>query len=59
MIDKKRFMLFNKGFDYFGDHNKDKNGEIVIPIMVKIIKKELNIPKEDSDTPVGMDVEEK
>ena len=58
-IAKKQFAIFNKGFDYFGDHNKDKNGEIVIPIMVKIIKKELNIPKEDSSTPVDMGVEEK
>ena len=46
MIDKKRFMLFNKGFDYFGEHNQDKNGEITVPIMAKIIKKELDIPKE-------------
>ena len=42
-----------------GDHNKDKNGEIIVPITVKIIKKELNIPKEVSGTPVDMDVEEK
>ena len=59
VIEKKRFALFNKGFDYFGDHNKDKNGETIVPIMVKIIKKELDIPKEDSGTPVDMNVEEK
>ena len=47
IIDKKRFALFNQGFDHFGDHNKDKNGEIIFPLMVKIIKKELDIPKED------------
>ena len=59
VIDKKRFALFNKGFNYFGDHNKDKNGEIIVPITVKIIKKELDIPKEVSGTPVDTDNEEK
>ena len=44
-IDKKIFASFNKGFEYFGNHNKDKNGEIIVPITVKIIKKELDIPK--------------
>lgn len=59
IIDKKRFALFNNGFDYFGDHNKDKNGEIIVPIMVKIIKKELDIPQEDIGTPVDMGNREK
>ena len=59
VIAKKRFALFNKGFDYFGDHNKDKNGEIIVPIMVKIIKKELDIPKEDIGSPLDMGNEEK
>ena len=59
MIDKKRFAFFNGGFDNFGDHNKDKNGEITVPIMVKIIKKKLNIPKEEPGTSVDMDAEEK
>ena len=59
-IDKKMFALYNKGFDYFGAHNKDKNGEITVPITVRIIKKELDIPKEDgSGTPADMDDEEK
>ena len=58
-IAKKKYKLFNKGFEYFGDHNKDKNGEVVIPMMVKIIKKELNIPKEDSCSGVDMEVGEK
>ena len=31
---------------YFGDHNKDKDGEIVIPVSFKITKKELDIPTE-------------
>ena len=47
VMDTKRFALFNKGFGSFGDHNKDKNGEINVPIMVKIIKKELDIPKNE------------
>jgi len=38
------FATFNHGCQYFGDHNKDKNGEIVIPVLYKIIKKELDIP---------------
>ena len=38
------FKNFNHGKKYFGDHNKDKNGEIVIPVLYKIIKKELDIP---------------
>ena len=58
-IAKEKFAIFNKGFEYFGEHNKDKNGEVIIPIMVKIIKKELNIPKKDPVTPLDMDVEEK
>ena len=37
----KRFAAFNDGYDYFGDHNKDKNGEVTIPISVEIFKKEL------------------
>jgi len=52
-VDKKKFAIFNKGFDYFGYHNMGKNGEVIVPIMVKIIKKELGIPK------VAMDEEEK
>jgi len=59
LIAKERFAVFNKGFDKFGDHNKNENGEVVIPMMVKIIKKELNIPKEDSCSGVDMEVEEK
>ena len=45
IISKKKFALFNKGFDYFADHSKDKNGEIEVPITAKLIKKELDIPK--------------
>jgi len=46
-IDKKKFALYNLGYECFGDHNKDKNGEIHVPIMVKIIKKELDIPQKN------------
>jgi len=38
------FKTFNQGHKYFGNHNKDKNEEIVIPVLYKIIKKELDIP---------------
>merc|ERR1719323_1279260 len=48
-VEKKKFKIFNHGLSYFGDHNKDKNGEITVPISVKIIKKELEIPKRDMD----------
>merc|ERR1719188_2871852 len=44
IVEKKRFALFNQGFHRFGKHNTNKDGEFNIPIMVKIIKKELNIP---------------
>ena len=57
-IDKKIFALFNKGVNYFGEHNEQENGELNIPIMMKIIKKELIIPKEEPGTPVDMDVED-
>ena len=48
-ISAKKFAKFNHGFDHFGDHNRDKNGEIVIPIAVKIMRKELGIPAENCD----------
>ena len=38
-----RFKFFNQGQKYFGDHNKDENGEYVLPIVPKIIKKELGL----------------
>jgi len=38
------FKTFNHGYPYFGYHNMDKNGEIVISVLFKIIKKELDIP---------------
>ena len=47
-ISAKKFANFNHGLDYFGDHNWDKNGELVIPIAVKIMRKELGIPAQNS-----------
>ena len=38
-----RYKFFNHGQIYFGEHNKDKNGEYVLPIEPKIIKKELGL----------------
>ena len=43
-ISCSKFTFFNHGKEYFGDHNKDKNGEIVLPLSVKIEKKELDLP---------------
>ena len=39
-----RFAFFNHGKEYFGDHNKDKNGDVVLPLSIKIEKKELRLP---------------
>ena len=41
---RSRFAFFNQGTDYFGKHNKDKNGDIALPISVKIEKKKLGCP---------------
>ena len=38
-----KFAFFNHGKDYFGEHNKAKNGDIVLPISVKIEKKKLGL----------------
>jgi len=43
-INCPRFALFNHGKEYFGKHNKEKNGKIVLPVSVKIEKKKLDIP---------------
>ena len=43
-ISFSKFASFNHGMEYFGKHNKDKNGEIVLPVTVKIEKKKLDIP---------------
>ena len=38
-----KFAFFNHGQEYFGKHNEDKNGEIVLPVTVKIEKKMLGV----------------
>ena len=38
-----KFAFFNHGKEYFGKHNEDKNGEIVLPVSVKIEKKKLGV----------------
>ena len=38
-----KFAFFNYGKEYFGLHNEDKNGEIVLPLSVKIEKKQLGL----------------
>ena len=40
-----KFAFFNQGKKYFGKHNKDKNGEIVLPVSVKIEKKKPSIER--------------
>ena len=30
----------NNGFDYFGDHNNDKDSEVDLPVAATIIKNE-------------------
>ena len=41
---RSKFAFFNHGKEYFGKHNKDKNGEYVLPLSVKIEKKKLGLP---------------
>ena len=40
-ITDEQFKFYNKGHIELGEHNKDKNGELIIPVTVKI-KKKLN-----------------
>jgi len=40
-----KFASFNHGKEYFGKHNEDKNGKIVLPVSVKIEKKKLGLSK--------------
>ena len=41
---RSKFAFFNHGKEYFGNHNKDENGEIVLPLSVKIERKKLGLP---------------
>ena len=43
-ISRSKFASFNHGKEYFGEHNKDENGNIALPLSVKIVKKKLGLP---------------
>ena len=40
LFDKETFKRYNKGQYDIGEHNFDKNGELCLPIMFKVFKKE-------------------
>ena len=42
IINNDQFKIYNKGHVELGDHNKDKNGELTMPVTFKITKKKLN-----------------
>ena len=42
-INLPKFAFFNHKKDYFGEHNKDKNGDSVLPLSVKTEKKKLGL----------------
>ena len=42
VIPDDQFKVYNKGQVELGDHNKDKSGELNMPVSFKIIKKKLN-----------------
>ena len=42
VIPDDQFKMYNNGQVDLGDHNKDKSGELAMPVCFKIIKKELN-----------------
>ena len=44
-----KFSFFNHGKEYFGKHNEDKSGEIILPISVKIEKKKLGLSKSNNN----------
>ena len=37
------FKIYNKGHINLGDHNKDKNGELIMPVSVEVKVKKLNV----------------
>ena len=41
-INDDQFKIYNKGLAELGDHNKDKNGELTMPVTIEINKKKLN-----------------
>ena len=42
-IDEDQFKISNKGYIELGDHNKDKNGEMMMPVTVEVKMKKLNV----------------
>jgi len=42
-INDHQFKLYNKGHIQIGDHNKDKNGELMLPVSVEVKMKKLNV----------------
>ena len=39
----KQFKMYNKGHIELGYHNKDKNGELMMPVTVEVKMKKLNV----------------
>ena len=42
-IMEDNFKIYNKGHMELGDHNKDKNGELTMPVKVEVKMKKLNV----------------
>ena len=42
VVNDDQFKIYNKDRVELGDHNKDKNGELTMPVTFKITKKKLN-----------------
>ena len=40
-ISDDQFKFYNKGHIRLGDHNKDKNGELMLPVSVEVKIKKL------------------
>ena len=38
-----QFMIYNKGHIKLGDHNKGKNGEVMLPVTIEVKMKKLNV----------------
>ena len=42
-IDEDQFKIYNRGHLELGDHNKDKNGELTMPVTIEVKMKKLNV----------------
>ena len=42
-VNDDQFKIYNKGHIKLGDHNKDKNGELMLPVTVEVKMKKLNV----------------